>query len=74
MSDDDGIAFGKALAVTCDVSADQRMARMHLPPLQLAGVRKPISLYLDMDAEAVDELLWRLAEVRMRMLPAQKRN
>jgi outer membrane lipopolysaccharide assembly protein LptE/RlpB len=32
------------------------------------------SLYLDMDAEAVDELLWRLAEVRMRMLPAQKRN
>jgi hypothetical protein len=74
MSDDGGIAFGKTLAVTCDVSADQRTARMHLPPLQLTGVRKPISLYLDMDAEAVDELLWRLAEVRMRMLPAQKRN
>ena len=74
MSEDSRMAFGKALAVICEVSADQRTARMHLPPLQLAGVRKPISLYLDMDAEAVDALLGRLAEVRTRMLPAPKRN
>ena len=31
------LAFGKALAVICEVSAHQRTARMHLPPLQLAG-------------------------------------
>ena len=74
MSDDGRIAFAKALAVTCEVSTDRRTARMHLPLLQLAGVRKPVNIYLDMDAEAVDALLRRLAEVRTRMLPAPKRS
>lgn len=68
------MALGKALAVTCEVSADQRTARMHLPPLQLGGVQKPISLYLDMDAEAVDALLRRLAEIRAQMVPPPVRN
>ena len=70
----DRMPLGTGIAVTCEVSADQRTARMHLPPLQLAGVRKPISIYLDMDAEAIDALLQRLADVRTRMLPAPMRN
>jgi hypothetical protein len=74
MSDDGDIAFGKALGVTCEVTADQRTARMHLPPLQLAGVQKPISIYLDMDAEAVDALLRRLAEIRAQMVPRPLQN
>lgn len=74
MSDDGRMPHGEAGAITCEISDDQRTARMHLPPLRLATVRKPISLYLDMDAEAVDALLGRLAEVRTRMLPAPKRN
>jgi hypothetical protein len=47
---------------------------MHLPPLQLAGVRKPISIYMDMGAEDVDALLQRLAVVRAQMTPAPTRN
>ena len=47
---------------------------MHLPPLQLADVRKPISIYVDMDAEAVEALLRRLAEIRMQMLPPPQRH
>jgi hypothetical protein len=74
MSDDVGTPLGKAWAVTCEVRDGQRTATIHLPPLQLAGVRKPISLYLDMDAEAVDALLRRLAEIRVQMLPAPRRN
>jgi len=50
------------------------VARLHLPPLELAGVRKPVNIYLDMGAEAVDALLQRLADVRTRMLPAPMRN
>ena len=72
MSDDSGMLGG--LAVTCEVCDDQRTARMHLPPLQLADVRKPISIYVDMDAEAVEALLRRLAEIRMQMLPPLQRH
>ena len=71
---DDRMPLGTGVAVTCEVSSDQRTARLHLPPLQLAGVRKPISIYLDLDAEAVDALLQRLADVRTRMLPTPMRN
>ena len=75
MSNDDGrMPLEHVSVVTCEVSADQRMVRMHLPPMQLAGVRKPISIYVDMDAEAVEALLLRLAEVRARMLPTPARN
>jgi hypothetical protein len=74
MSDDGRMPLGKGWAVTYEVSADQRRARMHLPPLQLAGVRKPLRIYMDLDAEAVDALLRQLAEIRAQMLPALRRN
>jgi len=34
----------------------------------------PLSIYIDMDAGAVDDLLQRLAEARAHMLPAPKTN
>jgi hypothetical protein len=74
MIDDSRMLLGKGWAITCEVCNDQRTARLHLPPLQLASVRKPISIYVDMDAEAVDALLRRLAEIRTKMLPAPKRH
>ena len=74
MSDDSRIPLGKEWTITCEVCNDQRTARVYLPPLELAGVRKPITIYVDMDAEAVDALLRRLAEIRAEMLPAPKRH
>lgn len=61
-------------AINCEVCDDQRTARVHLPPLQIAGMPKPINIYVDMDAEAVDALLRQLAEIRTQMLPAPKRH
>ena len=52
MSDDGRVPLG--WAVTYKVSADQRRVRMDLPPLRFAGVRKPVSIYMDLNAEAVD--------------------
>jgi hypothetical protein len=74
MSDDGRMPHGKGWAVTYGLSADQRTARLHLPPLQLAGVRKPVNIYMDLDAEAVDAFLRQLAEIRAQMLPAPRRN
>ena len=74
MSNDARMPVAKGWAVTYEVSADQRMARLHLPPMQLAGVRKPVNIYMDMDAEAVDAFLRQLAEMRAQMLPALKPN
>ena len=72
MSDDGRVPLG--WAVTYKVSADQRRVRMHLPPLRFAGVRKPVSIYMDLDAEAVDAFQRQLAEIRAQMLPALRRN
>ena len=71
MSDDGRVPLG--WAVTYKVSADQRRVRMDLPPLRFAGVRKPVSLYMDLDAEAVDAFQRQLAEIRAQMLPALRR-
>ena len=48
--------------------------RALLPPLRLAGASQPLSIYYDMDAEAVDALMQRLAEVRAQMLPPPDRH
>lgn len=74
MSDDGHMPLGKEWAVTYEVSADQRMARLHLPSLRVAGAHKPVSIYMDLDAEAVDAFLRQLAEIRAQMLPALRRN
>jgi hypothetical protein len=60
-------------AVTYEISDDRRRARMLLPSLQVAGA-EPVSIYMDMDAGAVDALMRQLAEIRAQMLPALRRN
>jgi hypothetical protein len=72
--DDDSMPLGSQSAMMWQVSEDRRIARMQLPPLRLAGTGGPLSIYFDMDAEAIDELLRKLSEVRAQMLPALKRN
>jgi hypothetical protein len=72
MSDDSRMLLGNGWAITCE--AEGRVARMHLPPLQLAGVRKPVNIYMDMRADDVDALLQRLAEIRAQMSPPVKRH
>ena len=66
--------FGEAKRITCEVSKDQQTARLYLPPLQLSTERRPINIYLDIDAEAVDALLQQLSEARTHMLPPPRRN
>jgi hypothetical protein len=61
-------------AMIWQVSEDRRTVRALLPPLRIPGATKPLSIYYDMDAEAVDDLQRRLAEIRAQMLPAPKRN
>lgn len=61
-------------AVAYEVSADRRRTRMHLPPMQVAGAGKPVSIYMDLDAAALEALLRQLAEIRAQMLPALRRN
>lgn len=65
--------LGVQSAMTWQLSEDRQTARAHLPPLLLAG-SKPLSIYFDMDAGAIDELLRRLAEIRAQMLPPLKRH
>jgi hypothetical protein len=72
--DDDRMPLGDQSAMMWEVSTDRHRVRAYLPPLHLAGAEKPLSIYIDMDAEGVDGLLQRLAEVRAQMLPALMRN
>jgi hypothetical protein len=51
------------------LSPDRRSVRLQLPPLRLAGRQKPVDIHLDFEAEAVDEILQRLTELRMQMVP-----
>jgi hypothetical protein len=62
MSDGGRLPLATGWAATYEVSADQRMARLHLPALRLAGVSKPVNI------------LRQLAEIRAQMLPALRRN
>ena len=73
MSDDDHprMLLGRGWAITCE--DDGRVARLRLPHLELAGVRKPVNIYMDMGAEDVEALLQRLAEIRAQMFPPARR-
>jgi hypothetical protein len=51
------------------LSTDRRTVRLQLPPLRLADLKKPVEVHLDFEAEAVDEILQRLSELRTHMEP-----
>lgn len=50
------------------LSADRRSLCMQLPPLPIDGLPKPLRLFLDFDAGAIDQMLERLSELRVQML------
>lgn len=47
--------------------ADRRTVRFNIPPLW--GFAEPVTLYLDCDAKAVDEIIDRLTVLRSQMDP-----
>jgi hypothetical protein len=56
------------------LSADRRTLRLNIPPVRLAGHAKPLTVHLDCDAKAVDEILQRLSVLRAQMLPSPVKN
>ena len=60
--------------MTWTLADDRRSVRMQLPPLPVAGLPKPLNVFLKFDAATVDEILQRLSELRAQMLPAPQRN
>ena len=51
------------------LSEDRKMARMAVPPLPIAGMPEPISVFMDFDAATVEAMLERLTILRGQMLP-----
>ena len=51
------------------LSDDRRTVRMRLPPLTLASLNRPVEIHFDFDADIVDQILQRLTELRLQMLP-----
>ena len=56
------------------LTVDRKTVRMRVPPIKLAGQLKPLDIFVDLDAKAVDDVLRRLSELRTQMLPAPIRN
>ena len=58
------------------LSADRRTVRFNLPPVRLSGlaIAKPLTIHLDYDAKAVDEILDRLTVLRSQMKPPPVRS
>jgi hypothetical protein len=54
--------------------ADRKTVRLQLPPLPLPGLSEPLDVSLDLSAAAVDEILRRLTELRVQMMPPPRRN
>ena len=56
------------------LSEDQEAVRMHLPPVQIEGLPKPVIVSLSFNAANIDDILERLTMLRSQMLPAPTRN
>jgi hypothetical protein len=61
--------IGTTQAQLWRLSPDRRTVRLQLPPLRLAGQENPVDIHLDFEADTVDEMLQRLTELRMQMVP-----
>ena len=51
------------------LNGDRKTVRFAVPPLRLAGVPEPVTVYMDFDAGTIDAMLERLAVLRSQMLP-----
>ena len=56
------------------LSEDQEAVRMHLPPVQIEGIPKPVIVSLSFTAANIDDILVRLTMLRSQMVPAPARN
>lgn len=56
------------------LSADRATVRLQLPPLNVAGVPKPLNIHIDFDAEAVDAMIEELLDLRAKMVPPAERH
>ena len=74
MSDDNRMPVAIEPEQAWALSADRQSVRFHIPPVPIMGLPEPLRLHLDFDAEALDEMMERLAALRAQMLPALKRN
>ena len=54
------------------LSADRRSLLLQLPPLAIDGLPQPLSLALEFDAGAIDQVLKRLSELRAQMLSSER--
>jgi hypothetical protein len=55
------------------LSDDKRTVRLCLPPMKLASVKRPLEIHFDFEVEMVDQILHRLSELRLQMLPRPPR-
>ena len=56
------------------LSEDQEAVRMHLPPVQIEGIPKPVIVSLSFTAANIDDILVRLTMLRSQMQPPPLRN
>ena len=68
MSKDDQMPFAMEPEKMWRLSGDGRTVRLQLPPLPITGLPEPLRVHLDFDAEALDEMLERLAILRAQMM------
>ncbi len=73
MTVDDMMPFEAEPDQMWTLSDDRELVRMALPPLPLEGLPEPLRVHLDFSADAIDEILERLTELRSQMLPASHR-
>jgi hypothetical protein len=69
MSEHDEMPFTITPEEAWKLSGDRKSIRFPLPPLPIVGLPEPLQVHLDFDAEALDEMMDRLAVLCAQMLP-----
>ena len=54
------------------LAPDRRTVRLSVPPVRMSGLREPIRIFVDFDAEGVEDVLRRLIVLRARMADLER--
>jgi hypothetical protein len=73
MTVDDMMPFEAEPEQMWTLSDDRELVRLALPALPLEGLPEPLRVNLDFGAEAIDEILERLTDLRSQMRPPSNR-
>jgi hypothetical protein len=73
MTVDDMMPFEAEPEQMWTLSDDRELVRLALPALPLEGLPEPLRVHLDFGAEAIDEILERLTDLRSQMRPPSNR-